>query len=597
MRVAPEIVLTSEERSQLSRLVQSENTSTRLVHRARIVLLAAGGMQNKDIAAELKVGRVQVSRWRERYLQLRAGGIEHDLPRGAPSRAVDVQALVDLTTQPRPGDAAKWSTRTMAAKLGISPASVSRHWRANGLAPHTPLTGQDCEFPLTQALASCLDDVVGLYLSPAVSMLVLSGSEAVDLRTPDDDAAAAQPDSKPGTSPAATLARAKLRTCATTLAKALEKMGPKVDHPDQDAQQDTVRLEFLRRVARQTAPEKRLHVLTDDRASCPYPRLQKWLAQHPRFNLHFDDADATWTDKVQQAFGHISDQVLMAGFVSAPQLTAAVQEHLGQADAGLKPLVWTITNQVGRQANNAAGPLISAKDETPPVAKTQPGVQVAPKARPSEKGHSLREHVTALKRDRILQEAATLFFERGYLQTSVDAIAERLGATKPFVYYHFQSKVDILVEICERSNRDALAAVESAMSAQGSPRARLEQFLREFTNIALQQHQHVAIYFREEISLPKEAAERIHQMRKSINLRLSSLLGEGINSGDFQIEDPRIGALVIAGMSSYAFAWYRERGRLEQLDVTDRIVKMALKLVSAAPYHRPAYRVHPVARV
>ena len=97
--------------------------------------------------------------------------------------------------------------------------------------------------------------------------------------------------------------------------------------------------------------------------------------------------------------------------------------------------------------------------------------------------------------------------------------------------------------------------------------------------------------------MPREAADRINQMRKSINLRLSSLLGEGINSGDFQIEDPRMGALVIAGMSSYAFAWYRERGRLEQLEVTDRIVKMALKLVSAAPYHRPAYRVHPVARV
>ena len=130
------------------------------------------------------------------------------------------------------------------------------------------------------------------------------------------------------------------------------------------------------------------------------------------------------------------------------------------------------------------------------------------------------------------------------------------------------------------------------MLAKSSPRARLEQFLREFTNIALRQHQLVAIYFREEMSLPKEASGRINQMRKAINLRLSSLLKEGIDSGEFQIEDPRIGALVIAGMSSYAFAWYRERGRLDQLEVTDRIVKMALKLVSAAPYYRPAYRVH-----
>ena len=595
MRVAPEIVLTSEERSQLSRLVQSEKTSTRLVHRARIILLAAGGMQNKDIAAELKVGRVQVSRWRERYLQLRVGGIEHDLPRGAPSRPVDVQALVDMTTQSSPGDALKWSTRTMAAKMGISPASVSRHWRANGLAPHSVHTGGDREFPATPFVASSLQDVVGLYLSPAVRMLVLGSSEAVHPRAPDDDA---PPDLKPKKGRAATVARANLRICATTLINAFKKLGPKVDEEGGEIHHDSGRLKFLRRVERETAPGQLLHVLTDDRASYPYLPLQKWLTKHRRFHLHFGDANAAWTDKVQEVFGVISDNPLMGGFASAPQLVAAVEEHVGQADAGVSPFVWvTTTDPVPDKARQGSGILSSsAKDEAPRVAKTRPGVQGGPKARQSEKGHSLREHVTALKRDRILQEAATLFFERGYLQTSVDAIAERLGATKPFVYYHFQSKVDILVEICERSNRDALAAAESAMSAKGNPRVRLEQFLREFTNIALQQHQLVAIYFREEISLPREAAERINQMRKSINLRLVSLLGEGINSGDFQIEDPRMGALVIAGMSSYAFAWYRERGRLEQLEVTDRIVKMALKLVSAAPYHRPAYRIHPVAR-
>jgi AcrR family transcriptional regulator len=187
--------------------------------------------------------------------------------------------------------------------------------------------------------------------------------------------------------------------------------------------------------------------------------------------------------------------------------------------------------------------------------------------------------VITLKRDRILQEAARLFFERGYLQTSVEAIAERLGATKPFVYYHFQSKAEILVEICEQSNRDVLLAAESAMSAPGSPRDRFEQFLSDFTNVALLQHQHVAIYFREEISLPAQAAERIRQMRKSINMRLTALLNEGVASGEFQIEDTRICALVIAGMSSYAFAWYREDGRLDQQEVTQRIVKMALNLV------------------
>ena len=84
MRVAPEIVLTREEQTELKRLAHSKVTSVRLAQRARIVLLAANGMQSKDIAMQLGVGRVQVSRWRERYAQFRLAGIERDLPRGAP---------------------------------------------------------------------------------------------------------------------------------------------------------------------------------------------------------------------------------------------------------------------------------------------------------------------------------------------------------------------------------------------------------------------------------------------------------------------------------------------------------------------------------
>ena len=102
MRVAPEIVLTDEERAELMKLARSKLTSVRLVQRARIVLLAAKGMQSKDIAAELGIGRVQVSRWRERYAESRLTGIERDLPRGAPPMTVDAARLVELTTQSKP---------------------------------------------------------------------------------------------------------------------------------------------------------------------------------------------------------------------------------------------------------------------------------------------------------------------------------------------------------------------------------------------------------------------------------------------------------------------------------------------------------------
>lgn len=170
MRVAPEIVLTDQERVELTRLVRSRITSVRLAQRARIVLLAAQRLQNKEIAVQLGVGRVQVSRWRERYAQGRRAGIEHDLPRGAPPVKVDVARLVELTTQSTPEGATHWSTRTMAAELGISAASVSRHWCATGLKPHL-LHGfkvsRDPKF------IEKLEDIVGLYLSPPEHALVL----------------------------------------------------------------------------------------------------------------------------------------------------------------------------------------------------------------------------------------------------------------------------------------------------------------------------------------------------------------------------------------------------------------------------------------
>lgn len=69
MRVAPTIELTSEQKDELTKLVRSKRTSVRLAQGAQIVLLAAQGLLNKDIAAQLGVGRVQVARWRERFLE------------------------------------------------------------------------------------------------------------------------------------------------------------------------------------------------------------------------------------------------------------------------------------------------------------------------------------------------------------------------------------------------------------------------------------------------------------------------------------------------------------------------------------------------
>ena len=127
LRVAPTILLTNEQERELTRLVRSKRTSVRLTQRSQIVLLAAQGLQNKDIAQQMGIGRVQVARWRERYLEGGLQGIERDLPRGAPPVKVDVTKLVEMTTQTTPEAATHWSTRTMgAATMHITTSATAR---------------------------------------------------------------------------------------------------------------------------------------------------------------------------------------------------------------------------------------------------------------------------------------------------------------------------------------------------------------------------------------------------------------------------------------------------------------------------------------
>jgi len=202
--------------------------------------------------------------------------------------------------------------------------------------------------------------------------------------------------------------------------------------------------------------------------------------------------------------------------------------------------------------------------------------------------NSLWDEVSFLKRDRILKEAAKLLSERGYHGTTIDDIAQRFGATKPFIYYHFKSKLGLLVELCERGTTEALNAAERAISAPGTPRARLDQLVRDFTAVALENQQYVKIYFHEEINLPKAHSERINRMRKEIDRKLTKLLEDGVNAGEFTIEDPHICCLVIGGMISYAFAWYRVGGRLQNSEICNHMSRLVLNLVKARDAPQPS---------
>ena len=335
LRVAPAIELTDEECSELTRLARSKKTSVRLAQRARIVLLAAEGLQNSDIANALGVGRIQVARWRDRYTEAGLAGIERDLPRGAPPVKVDVARLLELTTQSKPEAATHWSTRKMAAVLEVSPSTVMRHWQANGLKPHL-LRGfkvsRDPKF------AEKLEDIVGLYMSPPEHALVLCCDEKSQVQALDRT----QPGLPMKKGRAQTMTHDYKRNGTTTLFAALNVFDGQVIGQCQKRHTHAEWLKFLRQIDRETPKAKTLHLIADNYATHKHPAVQTWLAKHPRFNMHFTPTSASWLNMVERFFRDITVNRLRRGvFTSVPELVKAIDEYVAHHNTNPKPFIWT----------------------------------------------------------------------------------------------------------------------------------------------------------------------------------------------------------------------------------------------------------------
>lgn len=193
----------------------------------------------------------------------------------------------------------------------------------------------------------------------------------------------------------------------------------------------------------------------------------------------------------------------------------------------------------------------------------------------------MREEILAYKRERILEEAVKLFYERGFTGTTLDDIAAELGVTKPFIYTHFRSKTDLLAALCKPTIELSLEAVTRGAKSPGSPTTRLHRAITDFTQVVLSRQANIAIYFREEKNLAPDALAEINALRKKFDRVLSNLLAEGVAAGEFDIGDVHLGALAIGGMISWAYTWHRPEGRLPLSEMCQRMADLALQMVGA----------------
>ena len=312
MRVAAQVVLTEEQRSELSAYARRRSVALRLVERANIILQAAEGKQDQEIAAALELGRHTVARWRARFLQHGIAGIEKDAPRPGRTRTIDPEEIIRKTTQEKPAHATHWSTRTMARALGISEATVRRAWHAHGLKPHLVDTFKVSRDP---QFAEKLEDIVGLYLNPPEHAIVLSVDEKSQIQALDRT----QPGLPMKKGRKGTMTHDYKRNGTTTLFAALNTLTGEVLSLCRPRHTNEDWLAFLRLIMpeyaqRKADPRDRRQLLAAQTS-----RGEAWLERNKRVHMHFTPTSASWLNMVERFFRDLTENRIRRGvFRSVP---------------------------------------------------------------------------------------------------------------------------------------------------------------------------------------------------------------------------------------------------------------------------------------
>jgi AcrR family transcriptional regulator len=195
----------------------------------------------------------------------------------------------------------------------------------------------------------------------------------------------------------------------------------------------------------------------------------------------------------------------------------------------------------------------------------------------------LKAEVTTLKRERIMDAATKLFAAQGFHGTSVDSIAAALGVTKPFVYYHFKDKADILTAICRRGADLTLSAIKAAETTPGTATQRLAHFCRSMAEIVIDHSHFLAVYTREIQTLSNADRRSIMRIRTEIDRRVVALIEVGRAAGEFDVDDVPVTAVSITMMLSILWFWYRENRTGTRAQVIDTVTQLALRMVGAKP--------------
>jgi len=345
MRIAP-LALRDGDRETLMSLTRSSTVMAGAAQRARIVLLAADGVSNTEIAERTGVSRPTVIGWRARYEQSGMAGLV-DRPRSGRPRDLNHGDIVAATLAPPPAKlgVTHWSSRLLAKHLKISFSAVAKAWREYGIQPWRSET---FKFSTDPELVAKVTDVVGLYLDPPENAIVLCVDEKSQIQALDRT----QPmlPMQPGLPERRT--HDYVRHGTTTLFAALEVATGKVTGICQDRHRHQEFLRFLKHVAR-AYPDQELHLVMDNYAAHKRIEVRQWLTDNPRIHVHFTPTSASWLNLVEVWFGIIERQAIHRGtFGNVGELTRAIRTFITGWNKRSHPFVWTKTaDEILKKAN------------------------------------------------------------------------------------------------------------------------------------------------------------------------------------------------------------------------------------------------------
>jgi transposase len=332
---AEPLLLRQNDRDKLVGLTRSSSVGAGLAARARIVLLAAEGTPNVEIARLVGVSRPTVNVWRARYVERGLAGLA-DEKRSGRKRSIDQRRIVAETLTPPPASlgVTHWSSRLLAQRLGTSHVTITEAWRRYGVRPWKAET---FKFSTDPELEAKVADIIGLYLAPPENAIVLCCDEKSQIQALNRSQKTLP--MQPGHAEQRT--HDYVRHGTTTLFAALEIATGRVTGVCKNRHRHQEFLAFLKHVAR-AYPDRELHLVMDNYAAHKHPNVNAWLAGNSRIQVHFTPTSGSWLNLVEVWFSIIERQAIHRGsFPSVRDLMIKIRAFISGWNDRCHPFIWT----------------------------------------------------------------------------------------------------------------------------------------------------------------------------------------------------------------------------------------------------------------